>query len=68
MIRRVARAAVLSLLGLGACKLVLNCTQTQQQAAVEDARKVATEAKTKVDSYCDSRQRAIEALGEAGAP
>lgn len=51
-----------SILAVGGIGLVGCGTQGREQI-----EKAANEARVKVNQYCDARQKAIEALGTAGA-
>lgn len=59
------RTALALAAGIGLSVLAMpGCTSAQQA----EAKAVNAEVMAKLNAYCDGRQKAIEALGEAGAP
>lgn len=61
-VRRLILAAVLTALAAGGLALA-GCGASGEQAA----RKAADESRATLNKFCDARQKAIEALGAAGA-
>jgi hypothetical protein len=53
--------------GLCSAWMVLACAPQRDQVA-EKARDVAAKVKARLDGYCDARQKAIDAIGDGGAP
>lgn len=64
MTRSVRQAAAV---GLCSAWLLMACTAEQGQQAAKTAADIAAKVKARVDAYCDARQKAIDAIGEAGA-